>query len=85
METKLLKSIYYSIVYSHLNYGIQAWGSASPNDLEKLLILQKKAVRIMYGVQYFQIYAISKYAILAKNMTFTNLGKNIILEILFII
>ena len=56
METKLLKSIYYSIVYSHLNYGIQAWGSASPNDLEKLLILQKKAVRIMSGVQYFQIY-----------------------------
>ena len=56
METKLLKNIYYSVVYSHLNYGIQAWGSASPNDLEKLLILQKKAVRIMSGVQYFQIY-----------------------------
>jgi hypothetical protein len=56
METKLLKNIYYSVVYSHLNYGIQAWGSASSNDLEKLLILQKKAVRIMSGVQYFQIY-----------------------------
>ena len=56
METKLLKNIYYSVVYSHLNYGIQAWGSASPNDLEKLHILQKKAVRIMSGVQYFQIY-----------------------------
>ena len=56
METKLLKNIYYSLVYSHLNYGVQAWGSASPTDLEKILILQKKAVRIMSGVQYFQIY-----------------------------
>ena len=56
LETKLLKSIYYSLVYSHLNYGIQAWGSASSNDLDKLLILQKKAARIISGVQYFQIY-----------------------------
>ena len=56
METKLLKSIYYSLVYSHLNYGIQAWGSANSSELEKLLILQKKAIRIISGVQYFQIY-----------------------------
>ena len=56
MENKLLISIYYSLVYSHLNYGIQAWGSASSTDLEKILTLQKKAVRIMSGVQYFQIY-----------------------------
>ena len=37
-------------------YGIQAWGSADPTTLNKLAILQNKAVRILSGKQYFQIY-----------------------------
>lgn len=56
MGIELLKTIYYCLVYSHLSYGVQAWGSASLNDLDKILILQKKAVRIITGNQYFQIY-----------------------------
>ena len=56
MGVELLKSIYYCLVYSHLSYGIEAWGSASADDLNKILVLQKKAVRIMSGNQYFQIY-----------------------------
>ena len=35
---------------------MEAWGSACPTDLEKILILQKKAVRILTGDKYFQIY-----------------------------
>jgi hypothetical protein len=35
---------------------VEAWGSACVTDLEKLLILQKKAVRILTGNKYFQIY-----------------------------
>ena len=35
---------------------MEAWGSACTTDLEKLLILQKKAVRILTGNKYFQIY-----------------------------
>ena len=56
LDPKLLRNIYYSIVYSHLSYGVEAWGSASATDLEKILILQKKAVRILTGNKYFQIY-----------------------------
>ena len=56
LDPKLLKNIYYSIVYSHLSYGVEAWGSACATDLEKILILQKKAVRILTGNKYFQIY-----------------------------
>ena len=56
VDPKLLKNIYYSIVYSHLSYGVEAWGSATASDLEKILILQKKAVRILTGNKYFQIY-----------------------------
>ena len=56
VDLKLLKSIYCSIVSSHLSYGVEAWGSACPSDLEKILILQKKAVRILTGNNYFRIY-----------------------------
>ena len=56
LKDKLIRTIYFSVVYSHLYYGIQAWGSADPTTLNKLAILQNKAVRILSGVQYFQIY-----------------------------
>lgn len=52
----LLKDIYYCLVYSHLSYGVEAWGSACKTETDELLILQKKAVRILTGNQYFQIY-----------------------------
>ena len=47
MDIKMLKNIYYSLIYSHMVYAIQVWGSACNTDLDKILILQKKAVRIM--------------------------------------
>ena len=56
LKEKLLRSIYYSLVYSHLSYGVHAWGSANDTSLNKLKVLQNKAVRILSGVQYFQIY-----------------------------
>ena len=56
LNTKLLCNIYYCLVYSYLSYGVHAWGSACPSATENLLILQKKAVRIITGNQYFQVY-----------------------------
>ena len=56
LKDNLIRTIYFSVVYSHLYYGIQAWGSADPTIRNKLEILQNKAVRILSGVQYFQIY-----------------------------
>ena len=53
MNTKLLKNIYYSLIYSYLVYGIETWGSACETELKKILILQKKAVRMMtYNDKY---------------------------------
>ena len=43
--TTILKNIYYSLVYPYLLYGIQVWGSAF--DINKLIVLQKKTVRMM--------------------------------------
>ena len=56
LDVKLLSNIYYSLVYSHLSYGIQAWGSACPTELKKIKTLQNKAVRIMSGNKYYQTY-----------------------------
>ena len=56
LKIKLLRSIYYNLIYSHLSYGVQAWGSADRTTLEKLNVLNNKAVRILSKVQYFQIY-----------------------------
>ena len=47
MNINVLKSIYYSLIYSHIVYGIQVWGSACPTELDCILILQNKAVRMM--------------------------------------
>ena len=56
INTNILKSIYYSLIYSHIVYAIQVWGSASKTELKKILTLQKKAVRMMgYKDQYPQL------------------------------
>jgi hypothetical protein len=48
INTKMLVNIYYSLIYySHIVYGIQVWGSACDTELNKILILQKKAVRMI--------------------------------------
>jgi hypothetical protein len=56
METKQLVNLYYSLVYSHLIYGIHVWGSACAKELDSIEVLQKKAVRVISNVQHFQIY-----------------------------
>ena len=47
LNLNTLKSIYYSLIHSHIVYAIEVWGSACSTELEKILILQKKAVRMM--------------------------------------
>ena len=44
---KTLILIYHSLIYPHLLYGVAVWGNADNIHLDTLLILQKKAVRII--------------------------------------
>ena len=55
MNTKMLKNIYYSLIYSHLVYAIQVWGSACDTELNKILILQKKAVRMITNNDHYPL------------------------------
>ena len=47
VTTKIMKDIYYALIYSHLVYAIEVWGSACDTHLTKLFTLQKRAVRLM--------------------------------------
>ena len=45
----MLKNIYYSLIYSHIVYAIQVCGSAGKSEIDKILILQKRAIRLIYN------------------------------------
>lgn len=47
-----LLNIYRSLIYPYLSYGLVAWGQAAKSDMEKILILQKRVVRLMNFANY---------------------------------
>ncbi len=49
---KALKSIYFSLIHSHIIYAIQIWSSCSQNIINKIFTLQKKAIRIIMNVPF---------------------------------
>ena len=48
----VLRMIYMSLIFSHINYCNLIWGSAKKTILEPLFKLQKKAVRLVNNSQY---------------------------------
>ena len=51
-----MKNVYYSLVYSHIVYAIEVWGSAFKTELDKILILQKRAIRLMTYNDVFPLH-----------------------------
>ena len=56
----ILVMLYQSLISPYLMYGISSWGQASQSNLEKLLLLQKRALRLMnfstkteHAISYF--------------------------------
>ena len=52
VPTSLLVTLYYSLVYPYLIYGITLWGSAAKNHLSKIIIMQKKIIRAIVEAPY---------------------------------
>jgi len=52
LNKNCLITLYYSFVYPHLNYCIILWGSASKTTLNNLLLLQKRAARLIDNCDY---------------------------------
>ena len=49
---RILRTLYMSLIYSHLNYCNLIWGAAENSTLDPLFKLQKKAVRIVNHSHY---------------------------------
>lgn len=47
MPRSVLKLIYNTIILPHLYYGITAWGNANATHIQRLIVLQKRAIRIV--------------------------------------
>ena len=48
LPTHIMKTLYYSLFYSHLQYGALLWGSSCyKEDLNRICKLQKKAIRLV--------------------------------------
>ena len=42
-----MKNVYYSLIYSHIVYAIEVWGSAFKSELKKIFVLQKRVMRLL--------------------------------------
>src|SRR5260370_23181190 len=45
--TNILINLYYSVIFSHLIYCIEIWSNATKENLNTLLVLQNKILRII--------------------------------------
>lgn len=54
INAKTSLMLYYALIYSHLSYCTLVWGGSSKKNLERLLKLQKKAVRIITYSKYLE-------------------------------
>ena len=52
LSSKSLLSLYHKLVYPYLNYHSIAWCSTHPSNLNRILYLQKRFVRIICGAEY---------------------------------
>ena len=52
LTPKALKSLYYALFHPHLLYCINITGCASASNINKITLLQKKAIRILTGANY---------------------------------
>ena len=48
----ILRSLYFGIFHSHLTYGLPVWGNAEHRFLDKIALLQKKALRVITFSDY---------------------------------
>lgn len=89
VNKQTLRMVYFSLVYSHLQYCITSWGTASKTALDPLYKQQKKIIRIMsfsaprdhtlplfYNLQLLTIFDIYKLEV-AKFMHFVHNSKSI--------
>ena len=46
------KTAYHALFESHLTYGLAAWGGTTAGNLQRILLLQKRAIRLIKGLDW---------------------------------
>lgn len=54
LPTNVKKLLYHALVQSHFNYCTLVWGNTTSHNLNKLVLIQKKAVRAIDNVPYLE-------------------------------
>ena len=49
---RFYSQLYYSLFQSHLVFGISAWGGACSSKLVKVFALQKRCIRLLFGINF---------------------------------
>ena len=69
LKTDAMLTLYNSIVLPYMNYCCELWGSTYKSRLHGIVMLQKRAIRIIHGAQYrdhtsklFQKSSVIKFA-----------------------
>ena len=52
LDSKILKLIYYALFESIVTYACEVWGNSNVNNIDKLIKLQKRAIRCVYKQHY---------------------------------
>ena len=52
LPSRTLLTLYHTLILPYINYGIIAWGCAIQTQLNRILLLQKKALRIIFQTQF---------------------------------
>ena len=52
VPTNILVQLYYSIVFPYISYGVIIWGNTYKTNIQPIVILQKKAIRIITFSHY---------------------------------
>ena len=64
-----MKNVYYSLIYAHIIYAIEVWGSAFKTELDKILILQKRVMRLVtFNDEFPAIPGFSKLLLVFLNL-----------------
>ena len=51
LDINMLLNIYYGIIHSNLQYGIEIWGGTSHKNMNRLMVIQKKCIRCIFGIK----------------------------------
>ena len=55
LKERSMKTLYYAFIYPYFTYCTTVWGNTfnEPRVLEPLIVLQKRAIKIVFGAQKF--------------------------------